>query len=426
MKIFCVGIGGIGLSGVAQMLRSQGHDVSGSDLSTSEITDLLRKSGIQVLHLHSEKNIDKTFDQLIYSEAVPEDNPERVRAEEFGIPQISYAHALGNLSRDKKTIAITGTHGKTTVTGMVTSILLCAKKDPNIIVGSTLRLLQNKNFRVGGSDLFLLEACEYRDNFLYLTPWIMAINTLELDHLDYFKTEERYYASFQKLAEKIPSSGTLILFQHDESKLNLENIRAHKKILPAHLEAQFKLSLQVPGAHNRHNAVMAVSIAEQLGIPEEAIRKGLESYQGAARRWEYKGEIQGAKLYDDYAHHPAKIRATINATRERYPKEKIIAVFQPHQYSRTREFFEDFTKAFSEADEVWITDIYRARDTEEDVKSVSAPKLAKAIQNPKDSKYIPLKDIPENIQKHASAGKVFLVMGAGNINSIFDHLQQMP
>ncbi len=421
MKIFCVGIGGIGLSGVAQILKSQGHTVFGSDANESGITEALSKSGISV-DKHSENNLDRSFDQLIYSEAVPEDNSERTRARELGIEQISYAHALGNLSQGKNVIAITGTHGKTTVTGMVASILLAAKKDPSIIVGSTLKLLQDKNFRIGNSDLFLVEACEYRDNFLYLSPWIMVINTLELDHLDYFKTAERYYASFQKLAEKIPTQGTLILFANDEAKLNLEKIRAQKKILSSGLEKKFNLSLQVPGAHNRHNAVMASAIAEVLGLSQEAIRKGLESYEGAARRWEYKGELRGAKLYDDYAHHPDKVRATISATRERYPKEKIIAIFQPHQYSRTRELFGQFAKSFSDADEVWITDIYRARDTEDDVKSVSAVQLASAIQNPQDSKYIPLKDIAEAIQSQASSGKVFLVMGAGNINSIFEGL----
>lgn len=432
MTIFCVGIGGIGLSGIAQILKAEGHRVFGSDSSVSSITDDLIKSGIPVFAEHKKEHIDQSVGLLIYSEAVPESNPEREQARELHVPAINYAEALGMVTKGKKVIAITGTHGKTTVTGMLTTILLEAGLDPSIIVGSTLPILDHKNFRIGKSELFLTEACEYRDNFQELTPEIMLINTLEPDHLDYFKTAKRYYASFQKLAEKLPAQGTLIMFENDVKKLNLDGVVANKiviecEISPCALKTGLSrndrpLKLLIPGKHNQHNALAALTVAKVLRVPEDLALKALSHYEGAARRFEFKGKVHGAELYDDYAHHPSKVRATLQAAREKFPHEKIVAVFQPHQFSRTREFFVDYTKAFEAADEAWITDIYEARDTEQDKKSVSGQMLASAITKPRAVRHVPLQDIATSIEKSASAKTVFLIMGAGNITKIFSDI----
>jgi UDP-N-acetylmuramate--alanine ligase len=417
MKVFCIGIGGIGLSGVAQILKSQGHEVSGSDASPSLLTESLEKAGIKVFSSHLETNIDETFDLVIYSEAVPESNLERTRAKQLGLKSVNYARALGMLSEQKKTVAITGTHGKTTVTGMLTSILLEALKDPTIIIGSKIDLLDGQNFRIGEGELFLCEACEYRDNFLELTPHIVLINNLDPDHLDYFGTAEKYYESFQKLAEKIPESGMLILFEEDAQKMNLKGVKAPVTILKRSEKAY---SLQVPGKHNQQNAFAAEAVAKALGINDSALESGLRAFRGTWRRFEYKGSINGAKIYDDYGHHPTEIKATIQAAREWFPEKNLVVVFQPHQYSRTHQFFEEFIHAFELADQVWVTDIYKARDTQEDIKKVSAEKLAAAIGN--KARYAPFAILPQQLQSTANEQMTFLIMGAGNINGVFQHL----
>lgn len=445
MKTFCVGIGGIGLSGVAQILKSQGHEVMGSDMAVSSITEDVANNGIMVFREHRRENVDKSIDLLIYSEAVLESNPERLIAKELGIQSINYATALGMITEGKRTIAITGTHGKTTVTGMLATILLEAGLDPSIMIGSTLPILDNKNFHIGKIDLFLTEACEYRDNFLKLAPEIMLINTLEPDHLDYFKTAERYYASFQQLAEKLPAHGTLILFADDVKKLNLNTITAKKIIIKKGIPplapyeaaglgrndttvdnhstpALRTFDLQVPGKHNQHNALAALTVVKVLGVPEDIALKALSHYEGAGRRFEFKGRVKGAELFDDYAHHPSKVKATLEAAREKFPDRKIVAVFQPHQFSRTRQFFDEYTKSFSDADEAWITDIYAARDTEQDKKSVSGEMLASSIRKPRSVRYLPIQDLPTAIEGRASRDTIFLVMGAGNIGKIFSEL----
>jgi len=417
MKIFCIGIGGIGLSAVAQILKAQGHQVSGSDMNASAITQRLHDSGISVSE-HRADNIDKSTDIVIYSEAISESNPERQQATQLGVMQISYAQSLGMVSEKKQTVAITGTHGKTTVTGMLTSIFLEAKLDPSIVIGSKIDLLDHQNFRVGSSPVFLTEACEYRGNFLFLKPHIVLINNLEPDHLDYFKTDEAYYACFQELCEKIPSDGKLILWEEDQQYLDLDTISAEKLILT---KTQ-AFELQVPGQHNQMNATAAAAVAKALGVDEQSIVNGLKNFKGTWRRFEYKGSVNGAKVYDDYGHHPTEIAATLQAAREWYPEKQIHLIFQPHQYSRTRHFFDDFTSAFGDADEVWISDIYQARDSKDDLNAVSAEKLVEAIDH-ESVHYKERSKIAEEIQSNVSGDKVILFMGAGNISQLISELR---
>jgi len=423
MKIFCIGIGGIGLSGVAQILKSQGHEVTGSDSSSSAITQSLIESGIRVFSGHAEGNLKPQTDLVIYSEAVPESNPERMEAGRLGIRAINYAHALGMVTEGKQLVAITGTHGKTTITGILTCILLEAKTDPSIIIGSRINVLGDQNYRIGKSELFLAEACEYRDNFLTLTPNIMLINSLEPDHLDYFKTTEQYYASYQKLADKIPESGALIVYESDIEHLDRSRIKCRITLLNAEEANAAQFQLQVPGRHNQRNAFASRAVAKTLRVSDEVINAGLEKFHGTWRRFEYKGSINGAKVYDDYGHHPTEIRATIQAAREWYLEQKLLVIFQPHQYSRTREFFDEFTTCFKGADEVWITDIYKARDTEEDIASTSAEKLTAAINEHQPAHYFRTEDIHEKLKKSTDANTIVLVMGAGNINRIFEQLK---
>ncbi|MDP2691260.1 MAG: Mur ligase family protein [bacterium] len=422
MKIFCIGIGGIGLSGVAQILKAQGNEVMGSDSSPSEITQILEEGGISVLREHNEHSIDSSVDLIIYSEAVSEDNPERKKGMELGIREISYAEALGMISHDKRTIAVTGTHGKTTVTGMLTSILLEAQMDPSIIIGSKIDKLGDRNFRVGNCDLFLAEACEYRGNFLHLSPDIVLINNLEPDHLDYFLNAENYYKVFQQFIEKIPEKGYLIIHHRDESKLDLDKVRGKVIRLFDDL-GNDSFQLKVPGKHNQMNALSAQAVSRVLQISDEVIKKGLEGFHGTWRRFEYKGELNGAKLYDDYGHHPTEVQATIQGARELYPGKKLIVIFQPHQYSRTRQLFDEFSRSFTNSNEVWITDIYKARDSDEDIASVSAEQLVQAISKYQSARYVPFSQLSSGMKTHAEANHIFLVMGAGSIHEVFKDLK---
>lgn len=422
MKIYCIGIGGIGLSAVAQILHAQGHKVSGSDMNVSDITTRLNKKGITVFEKQVSGNIDESFDLVIYSEAIPQENPERKKAHELQIKQINYAEALGMISKDKKTIAITGTHGKTTVTGMLTSILLEAQMDPSIVIGSKIDLLENNNFRVGNGEIFLTEACEYRDNFHHLSPDIVLVNNLEPEHLDYFKTEENYYQSFQILLEKIPKSGKIIIFFEDLKNINKDNIAASLSILSEEQCGVCPYIINVPGKHNTMNANASAAVAKELGISDEIIRRGLENFRGTWRRFEFKGSLNGAKVYDDYGHHPTEILATLQGAREWFPDKRLIVIFQPHQYSRTRALFDEFSKSFKDANQAWITDIYQTRDTQEDIEATSAKELSKKIENT-ESRYIRFSALSDKIKKEADPNTVFLVMGAGNINTVFQELQ---
>lgn len=422
MKIFFCGIGGIGMSAIAQIYQAQGHEVLGSDMSGSDITRRLEKSSMMLFTNQDAENIDESIELLIYSEAIPENHPERKKAQELGIKQINYAEGLGMLSREKQTIAITGTHGKTTVTGMLTSIFLAAKKDPTIVIGSKIDLLDMNNFRVGHSQLFLTEACEYRNNFHSLSPHVMLINNLEPDHLDFFKTPAKYYQSFQSMIEKLPPEGRLILFEGDDEHLDLAKVQANVHFISDQQCAVCPYRLKVPGKHNKKNAIAAAAVAQSIGVGEEEIRRGLENFHGTWRRFEYKGSLNGAKLYDDYGHHPTEIKATLQGAREWFPDKKLILIFQPHQYSRTKELFDEFSTSFGDANEVWIPEIYQSRDSAEDMASTSAEALVEAVQNT-SAHYVPFEQLSSRIQNVADPNTIFLVMGAGSINRLFAILE---
>lgn len=395
-KIYFLGIGGIGMSALARLLKAKGYYVYGSDISSSSTTKELECEGIKIFDGHNVNFLDENTDLLIFSEAVSKDCPEIHKALALGIPSMSYFEALGKLTESYRLIAIAGTHGKSTTTSMLALILTNAGLDPTVVVGTKISEFGNKNVRVGDSDIFLVEACEYRRNFLHLRPSLLGILNIELDHLDYYKNQDDYQKAF------------------DEFAAQSDNV-----IWPDEI-SEYEGELGVPGQHNLWNAGLAAAIARKYGVSESIISSTLKKFSGTWRRFEYKGTCCGASVYDDYAHHPSEIHATLEAAREKYPDSRIIAFFQPHQYSRTAKLLNDFAESFDIADEVLITDIYEARDNQEDIESVNAEILATAISKFHDDvRYCGnLKKSAEYLLESLKENDVLLVMGAGDVYKV--------
>lgn len=388
------------MSGLARLFLAQGKEVLGSDANDSDTVEELRAEGMEVFVGHDGEQVPEDADFVIYSEAIPEDNEELVAAQDFGIPTLTYFEALGKVTDSYRLVAVAGTHGKTTTTAMLALILERAGLDPTVVVGSKLKEFEGKNVRVGGSDLFVVEACEYRRNFMSLNPSLLGVTNIELDHVDYFKSQEDYEQAFQELADQSEE----VLWPDDVS--------------------EYEGELSVPGLHNLMNAGMAAMLARRLGVPEPVIADALKEYQGAWRRFEYKGTACGAIIYDDYAHHPSEIMATLDGAREKYPEARIVAVFQPHQYSRTAALLEDFAESFDDADEVIIPNIYAARDTAEDRAAVSPEDLVDAIAHHHDQVLYGdgLDNTAEYLLDTIQDGDVVIFMGAGDVNKIIPRI----
>lgn len=380
------------MSALARFFKAKGFDVLGTDSTESPLCLELQAEGIKVTIGHGE--LPKDVDLVIYSEAIPLDNVELERAHDLEIPAITYFDALGKVAESFHLVAIAGTHGKSTTTSMLGLILTAAGFDPTVIVGTKVKEFGNKNIRVGESDLMLVEACEYRRNFLHLKPDLLGILNVEMDHLDYFKSYEDYEKAFHQLAAQSKE----VVWPDDVSEYDGE--------------------LTVPGEHNLLNAAMAANLARKLQVPELVIAKALKEFDGVWRRFEYCGTSCGALVYDDYAHHPSEIMATLQAAREKHPEARIVAVFQPHQYSRTAALFDDFAESFEDADEVIIADIYEARDSDEDKAAVSAQKLADAIPHDEVQHISGIDKIAHYLLDTLNDGDMVLVMGAGNITNL--------
>jgi UDP-N-acetylmuramate--alanine ligase len=394
-----VGIGGIGVSAIARMLFLQNKKVSGSDNDRSEITDDLGKMGIKIFIGQKAKNIEKGTEVVIYSVAIKEDNPEILEARKRGLVCISYPQALGELSKEMFTIAISGTHGKTTTTAMLGHILKKAGLDPTVIVGSKI-LGKNTNFMAGKGKYLVVEACEYKRSFLNLSPSILVITNIEADHLDYYKDLDDIKSAFSELEQKVPKEGFVI------------KGRDYKKV-------KTNFSLLVPGKHNILNAQAAIKTAEKLGVPEEKGKEFLADFRGTWRRLEFKGKENNKKdgniFYDDYAHHPTEIRASLSALRQKYPDREIVCVFEPHQQSRTKLFFDDFVQALKLADRVFIAPIFITRETDDGITTNKT--LSDAL-----NKFVPAFPVnnPEELKRYLkkiSSVKPLctVLMGAGNI-----------
>ena len=442
-----IGIGGISMSGLAEILIDEGFTVSGSDARKSELTEHLESMGAQVFYGQRASNIIDGIDVVVYTAAVHPDNPEYGEAVRQGIPILTRAELLGQMMKNYRYAAgIAGTHGKTTTTSMVTEILLAADADPTISVGGILNSIGG-NIRVGGSELFVTEACEYTNSFLSFFPNMEVILNIEEDHLDFFKDIQDIRRSFRLFAEKLPEDGTLVISsdiddyeeisgglachvvtfgKSADSDYRAEHIQ-HDQLARASFDLYVKgtcegrVTLGVPGEHNIYNALASIALCQALGISIDHIKAGLEHFTGTNRRFEKKGEVCGVTIIDDYAHHPSEIRATLEAARN-YPHNKLWCVFQPHTYTRTKAFMDEFARALSMADHVILADIYAARET--DNLGISSADLAKKIEAlGTKAEYIPSFDEIETfILKNCINGDLLITMGAGDIVKVGEKL----
>ena len=419
-QIYMIGIGGIGMSALAQLLLSRGASVSGSDREESPTVQLLARKGIEIVIGQDSCNIPADTELVIYSDAVPSSNVERTRAQEMGIRQISYFEALGEISKDMRTIAVAGTHGKTTTTGMLAKILQYCEKEPTAIVGSIVRDFES-NFLPGRDDLFVVEACEYRDHLLKLAPEILVITNIELDHTDYFPDLDALQETFRKAAAKVPESGIIVTDPYDPV---IAGALARVKAPIIDYTTQTVPELKLIGEFNRANA-RAAKAAARAAFPhlqEEYIDKALIEFRGSWRRFEYKGETpQGAMVYDDYAHHPTAIRKTIEAARQEFPENRIVVAFHPHTYSRTRALFNDFADALALADRAIVVPIYAAREPLDS--SVSNHTLATAVNE--RGGHAEALDSFDEIRDSLLAEKrdtLVITMGAGDIYKVSEQI----
>ena len=440
-NIHCIGIGGIGLSAIAEILLSRGYNVTGSDMKESMITDHLATLGAKIYIGHRAENVEGA-DLLVYSAAIAEDNPEIVRAKELGIPMASRAQLLGTLMCEyPKSIAVSGTHGKTTTTSMLSLILNNAGKDPTILVGGELAEIGG-NVQVGHGDTFITEACEYRDSFLQLHPNIEIIMNIDSDHLDYFKDIDHIVRSFDKFARAVPEDGKIIAYDsnpfvsevikghanvvtygyNENSTYPISEVRFNSEGMPSfsvsHNGVKLEhVQLNVPGEHNILNAAAAFACCHVLGVDADLIAGTLESYHGTQRRFDIIGTTdRGVKVVDDYAHHPTEIRATLSAAHN-IPHRKLWCLFQPHTYTRTLALFDQFADAFEQTDVLILADIYAAR--EKDIYNISSEKLAEEIRREHPDKEVYYMDsfdkIADYVREHAEDGDVVITMGAGDI-----------
>ncbi|MBQ4506165.1 MAG: UDP-N-acetylmuramate--L-alanine ligase [Firmicutes bacterium] len=445
--VHCIGIGGIGLSAIAEILLSRGYEVSGSDIKSSSVTEHLISKGAKVFIGHAAENADGA-DILIYSAAVSMENPEIAAAASRGIPIISRAEALGALMADYPlSVAIAGTHGKTTTTSMVSLILQDAQYSPTVLVGGILNELEG-NVGIGSSDYFVTEACEYMDSFLELRPFMEIILNIDSDHLDYFKDINHIARSFDTFAKAVPENGTVVAFDANPfikdiidglscrvitfgfgagSDYRAENITFDELGYPSYdlyTKDGFKgkISLSVPGEHNVTNSLAAIAACSNLGVGLDVIQKTLRDFKGTHRRFDIIGKTDdGVVVIDDYAHHPTEIKATLAAARN-FTRGKIWCLFQPHTYTRTLALFDEFADAFEDADKVIFAEIYAAR--EKNIYKLSSKAVMDRMKERhpgKDVYFMPdFAAMAEFVRNNASAGDVVITMGAGDIYKVAD------
>lgn len=413
--VYFIGIGGIGMSSLARWFKAQKWPVSGSDLTKSEITQELKKDGFRVKIGHKKSNLGPKIGLIIHSQAVKPDNPEIIEARHRKIPVLSYPEAVGELTKKYKTMAIAGAHGKSTTTALTAIVLQNGGLDPTVIIGTKLKQFAppagGSNFRSGKSRWLVLEADEYGNAFSHYSPFAAIVTNVDREHLDTYGNLTRVKKAFLNFLSNASPDGIFILNHDDKNLFSLKNkiarIAARKRIKTvwystknALLSAKIKKHLQIPGAHNLFNALAAYHLGKVLRIPEEKILSALGSYRGAWRRMEYKGffrqsisnrfreysrinskKIRDIKVlvYDDYAHHPTEIKATLQAFREKFPKQKLICVFQPHQAERLKQLFKDFTEAFRDADCLILLPAYQVAGRDRTYKQFTSEKLARAI-----------------------------------------------
>ncbi|MCI8798001.1 MAG: UDP-N-acetylmuramate--L-alanine ligase [Dorea sp.] len=455
VHVHFIGIGGISMSGLAEILLKEDFRVSGSDNKESALTDRLEQLGAAIFYRQQASNIIPGIDVVVYTAAIHEDNEEYQEALRQNLPMLSRAELLGQLMTNYKVpVAVSGTHGKTTTTSMLSHILLAGNMDPTISVGGILKAIGG-NIRVGGSEVFVTEACEYTNSFLHFFPNIGIILNIDADHLDFFKDLDDIRNSFHKFAKLLPENGTLII---NNSIPNLSEITADLscKIItygndtkntgsggypPAYIasnishndlgEASFdlyrqgnfvsRINLSVNGDHNVSNALAAIAAADLLDVSVDAIKEGLRSFHGTDRRFELKGMLNGVTIIDDYAHHPTEIQASLAAAKN-YPHREIWCVFQPHTYTRTKALFREFVDALCETDHVVLADIYAARET--DTLGISSKDIADALKEKGCDAYYfsSFQDIEDFCTRICQKGDLLITMGAGDVVNIGEEL----
>lgn len=450
-RVHFIGIGGSGLSAIARLLKESGYEVTGSDRALSQFAVDLQNAGVTIYIGHHPRNVTGA-DWVVRSSAVKEDNPEVEAAKRAGIPVYKRSDFLGQLMSEKTGIAVAGTHGKTTTSAMIAWTLYAMRRDPSFIVGGTLNNLKT-NAHAGKGDLFVIEADEYDRMFLGLKPHIAVITNLEHDHPDYYPTFEDMYSAFQNFVDLLPPDGTLIACAEDEGAVTLLT-HARRKGLnvvsysvqgemtinsPQWMQARtlkpndrggfdftattninssgeaLKVSLQVPGEHNVRNALAVLSVAATLGLPLQESADALSQFNGTGRRFDIRGERNGVTIIDDYAHHPTEIRATLAGAKMRYPDRRIWAVWQPHTYSRTQMLFFEFSRAFENADEVLVTEIYASREPKQDF---SSAEVVSAMPHPSARYSGSLDETKDYLLKNLHAGDVVIVLSAGDADQI--------
>lgn len=443
IHIHFIGIGGISMSGLAEILLKEGFTVSGSDNKETPLTDHLTEKGASIFYGQKASNIIDGIDVVVYTAAIHDDNEELMEVRRRNIPTLTRAELLGQLMTNYKTpIAVSGTHGKTTTTSMLSHVLLAGEKDPTISVGGILKAIHG-NIRVGNSDIFVTEACEYTNSFLHFFPKIGIILNVEEDHMDFFKDIDDIRNSFHEFAKLLPQDGTLIInHEIEQSEAITEGLSC--RILTYGLDdtadycakniaydamgctsfdfyrfGEFvdHITLSVTGDHNVSNALAAIAAGELTEVPMEAIKNGLLSFKGTDRRFEYKGEKNGITIIDDYAHHPTEIKATLTSVKH-YPHRETWCIFQPHTYTRTKAFFHEFAEALSLADHIILVDIFAARET--DTLGMSSQLLAEELKKSgADVYYFPnFSEVENFVMKTCIHGDLLITMGAGDVVNI--------
>ncbi len=446
--IHFIGIGGISMSGLAEILFTKGFEISGSDMKSSAIIEHLQNLGVNIKIGHNENNITEYIDLVVYTAAVKGDNPELVAAKKHNIKIIDRAELLGHIMDSYKySIAVSGTHGKTTTSSMVSEILLEDNSDPTISIGGILPSI-NGNIKIGSSDYFVAEACEYFESFLKFKPFVGVILNIEADHLDYFKDLNHIRHSFHNFANRIPVGGSLIINskienldeiisnlncnvitygvdteQADWTARNVIHEKTGKNSFDAYFKNQFicRIYLNIPGDHNISNALAACAATYCLGAKPDSIVRGLSNFKGTQRRFQFKGKFNGVTVIDDYAHHPTEILATLSAAKK-VEHNKLWCVFQPHTFSRTKAFINEFAHAFEDADNIVIAKIYAAR--EKDTGEISGNDLAEKIKDlGKNVVYFnEFEEIEKFLLSNCKNGDLLITMGAGDINLVGEHI----
>jgi UDP-N-acetylmuramate--alanine ligase len=442
-NIHFVGIGGISMSGLAEIMLNAGYNVTGSDLNSSKIIERLINKGATISIPHDSKNVEGS-ELIVYTAAVKNDNVELIRAVELSIPVIDRAEFLGIIMKKHQYgIAISGCHGKTTTTSMVSLIFKNANLDPTILLGGELDAIDG-NVLVGKSDYFITEACEYFESFLKFYPYVGAILNVEEDHLDYFKDIDHIMSAFYKFAKLIPKEGSLVVCADNENAMKVaesadcnlltygieknadymaSNINydqfGHPSFAVSFRNNEIGLfSLNIPGKHNILNSLASIAIAINAGIDMEIIKSSLLEFRGTYRRFDIQGTQNNITVIDDYAHHPTEIRATLDAAVQ-FPHKKVWCIFQPHTYSRTKTLFKDFAKAFYKADRVIITDIYSASREKDNGDIHSTDLVASINENSNNAIYIKdFQEIADLIANEAEPGDIVFTMGAGDVFKI--------